>query len=69
MGPDCHNPIFKQGFKKTPDYNVAKALFQEFGWVKFLNKFQVFDDQVALAFAIGLRDCMANIGDIIMEVS
>ena len=69
MGVECHEPIFKLGFENTPEYNVSKASFQEFGQVKFLSKFQGFDDQVSLAFAIGLKDRTTHAGNLIMEVS
>ena len=68
MEVDHHEPIFKLGFENTPKYNATKALFQEFRWVKFLNKFQGFNDQVSLAFARGLKDRTTHVGDLIMEV-
>ena len=49
--------------------NATKPLFQEFGWVEFLCKFQGFNDQVSLAFARGLKDLKVNVGDLITEVS
>lgn len=68
MGSDHHKPIMKQDFEKMPEYNATEALFQEFGWDKFFNKFQGYNDQVTLAFSRGLQDCMAHVGDISMEV-
>ena len=68
MGVDHHERVFKLGFENTPEYNVAKALFQEFGWVEFLSTFHGFDNQVSLAFARGLKDCTTHVGNIIMEV-
>ena len=44
MGVDRHDPVFKLGFENYLEYNVAKALFQEFDWVEFLCKFQGFND-------------------------
>ena len=68
MGVDRHEPIFKLVFENTLKYNVAKALFQEFGWVEFLYKFQGFNDQESLVFARGLKDCTTHVGDLNMEV-
>ena len=69
MGVDRHEPVFKQGFENSLEYNATKALFQEFGWDKFLCKFQGFNDQVSLAFARGLKDRKVQVCDLIMEVS
>lgn len=54
MGVDRHEPIFNLGFENSSEYNATKQLFQEFSWIKFLYKFQGFNDQVSLDFAIGL---------------
>ena len=69
MGVAHHEPIFKLVFENSLEYNATKQLFQELGWVEFLYKFQGFNDQVSLAFARGLKDRMAHVGDLIMEVS
>ena len=68
MGVDRHEPVFKQGFENSPKYNATKALFQEFGWVEFLCKFEGFNDQASLAFARGLKDRKVQVSDLIMEV-
>ena len=67
MGVDCHEHAFNLGFENNLEDNVSKELFQEFGWVEFLSKFQGFDDQVSLTFARGLKDHMSHVGDLIME--
>ena len=69
MGVDRHEPVFKLVFENSSEYNATKQLFQEFGWVKFLCKFQGFIDQVSLDFARGLKDRRVQVGDLIMEVS
>ena len=57
MGVDRHEPIFRQGFENSLEFNATKALFKEFNWVKFHEKFEGFNDQVSLAFARGFKDC------------
>ena len=57
MGVDRHELVFRQGFENSLEFNATKALFEEFGWVEFLEKFEGFNDQVSLAFARGLKDC------------
>ena len=69
MGVDHHEPVFKLGFENSLQYSATKALFQEFSWVKFLCKFQGFNVLVSLAFARGLKDHMAHVGDLITKVS
>ena len=50
MGVDRHEPFFRWGFENSPEFNATQALFYEFGWVKFLEKFEGFNNQVSLAF-------------------
>ena len=69
MGVAHHEPIFTLVFENSLEYNATKQLFQELGWVEFLYKFQGFNDQVSLYFAIGLKDRRVQVGDIIMAVS
>ena len=57
MGVDQHEQVFRQGFENSLEFNATQALFQEFGWVKFLDKFEGFNDQLSLAFSRGLKDC------------
>ena len=68
MGVDWHELVFRQVFENSPEFNATKALFQEFGWVKFLEKFEGFNDQVSLAFARGLKDHTVQVGGLVMEV-
>ena len=56
MGVDWHEPVFRQGFENSPEFNATKALLQEFCWVEFLGKFEGFNDQVSLDFSRGLKD-------------
>lgn len=56
MGVDQYELVFIHGFESSPEFNATKALFQEFGWVKFLEKIEGFNDQVSLSFARGLKD-------------
>lgn len=68
MGVDRHEPVFRQGFENSLEYNATKSLFQEFSWVGILGKFEGFNDQVCLAFARGLKDRRVQVGDLVMEV-
>ena len=69
MGVDWHELFFRQGFENSPKFNATQALFQEFGWVKFIDKFEGFNDHMSLAFARGLKDWRVQVGDLVMEVS
>jgi len=44
MGVDRHDPVFRKGFENSTEFNATQAMFQEFGWLKFLQKFEGFND-------------------------
>ena len=68
MAVDWHEPVFWQGFENSPEFNATKSLFQEFGWVEFLEKIEGLNDQVSLAFSRGLKDRRVQVGDLVMGV-
>ena len=54
MGAHGHETTSIHVLEVTVEYNATRALFQQLRWDKFFQKFQGSNDEVALAFAIGL---------------
>lgn len=67
MGADRHEPTFVQ-FLCSPEYEQCKGILEEKGWMTFLQKFQGYNNQVAMAFAWSFNGEHTQVGDLNFSV-
>jgi len=68
MGGDRHEPTFTQ-FRNNPEYEMCKGQFEKKGWMGFLQKFQGYNDRVAMLFAQRYTGKIAKVRSLKIKVT
>jgi len=68
MVPVGHEPSSVREIKKMTEYQGSLALFQESGFLPFLQRFDGFDMAMALEFARTFEEGQAKVGSMEFEV-
>jgi len=66
---DRHDMKSMQALEAQPEYNSCKKMLRVAKWHEFFMKFQGFNDQVTLNSTRGFNGRVAQIGELLMEVS